>query len=176
MIIWFTGVSGSGKTTLSVALVQALQQRGYSVHRVDGDAFREKEKRENVFSREEIIENNLRIIEHVQSILNDYDIIIVSVISPFEETRKKAREVFGQNLKEIFVDCPREILISRDPKGLYAKALRGEVKNLIGFSPESPYEPPENPDLKICTDKVNVDHATKTILDSFFHADTERNP
>ena len=171
MIIWFTGVSGSGKTTLSLALLEALRERGYSVHRVDGDAFREKEKRDNTFSREEIIANNLRIIEHVQSLLSDYDVIIVSVISPFKETRKKAREVFGRNLKEIFLDCPANVLVSRDPKGLYAKALRGGIANLIGFSPDSPYEPPENPDLAIRTDLVSAQDALQTIVDTFFQKD-----
>ena len=171
MIIWFTGVSGSGKTTLSLALVEALQKRGYSVYRIDGDAFREREKRENTFSREEIVENNVRIIEHVQSVLNDYDVIIVSVISPFEETRKKAKEFFGKNFREIFLDCPKNILISRDPKGLYTKALKGEVKNLIGFSPQSPYEIPENPDLAIRTDQESVEHAIQTIIDAFFRKD-----
>jgi len=172
MIIWFTGVPGSGKSTLSEKLAQVVGERGYSVHCVDGDTFREREKRKNTFSREEIIANNLRIIEYIQSISEKYDVIIVSVISPFQETREKARELFGQNLREIFLDCPRDVLIARDPKGLYAKALRGEITNLIGFSPLSPYERPEKPDLMIQTDKVYVDSAIVTIMDSFFHGNT----
>ncbi len=172
MIIWFTGVSGSGKTTLADKLARTLQDRGYSVHCVHGDDFREKEKRENTFSREEIIENNLRIIDYVQSIQSEYDIIIIAVISPFEVTRKKVRETFRENLREVFLDCSREVLIARDPKGLYAKALRGEVKNLIGFSPQSLYERPKKPDLTIRTDKVDVDVAIETIMNSFFHGKT----
>lgn len=166
MIIWFTGLSGTGKSTLSDSLKKALEESKKSVFQVDGDIFRQQDKSKNRFSREEIINNNHKIISYCQSIQYNHDFILVSVISPYEETRKKARETFGKEYLEIFLDCPIEILTKRDPKRLYAKALAGEIDNLIGFSSISPYERPVGPDVVIDTSKVGVEACSKIILDS----------
>lgn len=163
MIIWFSGLSGSGKTTLSDVLKKRLEKAGCLVYQIDGDKFRKKRKARNIFSREEILNNNYQIITHCQSIKRDYDFILVSVIAPYEETRRKAREIFGKDYLEIFLDCPVEVLTKRDPKKLYAKALKKEIRNLIGFSPESPYERPRNYDLKINTSKIDIDSSLKRI-------------
>jgi len=164
MIIWFTGLSGSGKTTLSSYLKERLERFGYSVCLIDGDTFREKQKAKNTFSREEILENNYNIISYCQSIQKKYNNIIVAVISPFQETRKAAREAFGDDYVEIFLNCPLKELIKRDPKNLYTKAIAGEVKNLIGFSKQNPYEIPKNPDLTVNTLKESVNGALNKIM------------
>lgn len=165
MIIWFTGLSGSGKTTLSNSLKKELESLGRSVHQVDGDAFRKMKKNKNAFSKQEILENNFQIIEYCQLIKKDYDFIIVSVISPFQETRRKAREVFKKDYLEIFLFCPLKELLKRDSKKLYARMLAGEIKNLIGFSEQNPYEMPKNPDIMIDTSKDNIKKSLEKIID-----------
>ena len=163
MIIWFTGMSGSGKTAIAERVEKKLTDESKSVHRVDGDRFRAKAGTTNQFSREAILENNYKIIDYCDSIKNDYDIIVVAVISPFQETRDKAREIFGKDYKEIFIDCPMEVLLKRDTKELYSKAKAGEITNLIGFSLGTPYERPTNPDLTIDTSKTTVAEAVEKV-------------
>ena len=163
MIIWFTGLSGSGKTTLSDRLRDSLKHEGFTVFQVDGDTFRKKEKSKNVFSKKEIIENNYKIVAYCQAIRDKYDVVIVSVISPYQQTRRRAREVFGDHYREIFLDCALKTLIERDPKKLYAKALCGKIDNVIGFSPQSPYECPQKPDLTIHTDSMSISSSLKAV-------------
>jgi len=155
MIILFTGLSGSGKTTLSDLLKERLEKAGYSVHQIDGDIFRKEQKNQNRFTREEIMNNNSRIIFFCQEIEKKYDFILVSVIFPYQEMRDRAREIFKDNYFEIFLDCPLEILIKRDPKGFYAQALAGKIQNPIGLCPQSPYEMPKSYDLKINTSQAD---------------------
>ncbi|OGZ65395.1 MAG: adenylyl-sulfate kinase [Candidatus Staskawiczbacteria bacterium RIFCSPHIGHO2_02_FULL_43_16] len=163
MIIWFTGLSGSGKSTLSDYLKKALEVAGFSVCQVDGDVVRQKNKTHDKFSREHIIENNLGIIDYCQKIEKDYDFLIVAVISPYRQTRDKARQVFGKNYLEIFLNCPLEVLVKSDVKGLYEKAAAGEIKDFIGFHESSPYEIPKNPDLEIKTNELTVAQSIKKI-------------
>jgi len=163
MIIWFTGLSGSGKSTLSDLLKARLEKSGFSVCQVDGDIFREKQNKSATFSREHIIDNNLKIINYCQKIKKDYDYIIVAVISPYQQTRNKAREVFGKDYFEIFLNCPLDVLIKKDIKGLYKKAISGEIKNFIGFSENSPYEVPKNPDIVISTAEKNIEESVEII-------------
>lgn len=163
MIIWFTGMSGSGKTTIAERVETRLTEEGKSIHHVDGDRFRAKTGTTNQFSRGAILENNHKIIDYCREIKDDYDVIVVAVISPLRETRDKAREIFGEDYKEIFIDCPLEILMRRDTKGLYSKAKTGEIANLIGFSSGTPYERPESPDLTIDTSKTTVAEAVEKV-------------
>ena len=163
MIIWFTGMSGSGKSAIAEQVEKKLANADYSVHHVDGDRFRAKTGIANKFSREEILENNYEIIDYCDSIKNNYDVIVVAVISPFEVSRDKARKIFGKDYKEIFIDCPIEILIRRDTKGLYSRAKAGEITNLIGFSSSTPYERPRNPDLVIDTSKATIAGAVEKV-------------
>ena len=156
-------MSGSGKTTIAERVEKKLADEGYSVHHVDGDRFRAKAGTTSQFSREAILENNYKIIEYCDSIKDDYDIIVVAVISPFQETRNKARKLFGDEYKEIFIDCPIEVLLKRDTKELYSKAKAGEITDLIGFSPGTPYERPQNPDLVIDTSKTTVAEAIQKV-------------
>lgn len=166
MIIWFTGLSGAGKSTLAGGLKEILENLNFSVYVADGDVFRQKKKKENRFSREDIVKNNLEIISHCKKIEHEYDFVIVAVISPFQETRDIARETFGDKYLEIFLDCPLDVLIKKDVKKLYEKAKTGEIKNLIGFSPVSPYERPTNPDVVIKTNEVSISDSMKVILNA----------
>ncbi len=166
MIIWFTGLSGSGKSTLSDYLKKALEATDFSVLQVDGDVVRQKEGKHDKFSREDIIENNLGIISYCKTIQKDYDFLIVAVISPYQETRDKARETFGKDYMEIFLNSPVDVLAKNDVKGLYEKARKGEIKNMIGFSPDSPYETPTDADLEIATDEVSISESIDKILNT----------
>jgi len=164
MILWFTGLSGSGKSTLSELLKSLIEKAGFSVLIVDGDAFRNKRNTENKFSKEDIIQNNKDIIAYCKDIINDYDFLIVSVISPYQSIRDEAREAFSDKYTEIFLNCPLETLIKKDVKGLYKKAIAGEINNFIGFSPNSPYETPQNPDITIDTSLISIEDSVKKII------------
>lgn len=131
---------------------------------VDGDVFRQSNKKEKDFSKRSILENNLKIISYCNQIQKNYDFILVAVISPYQQTRDKARETFNKNYIEVFLDCPLEVLEKNDVKGLYKKAKSGEINNLIGFSENSPYERPQNPEITIKTDKKGIAESLEAIL------------
>lgn len=163
LLIWFTGLSGAGKTTLAGKLKDLLQAGGESVQLVDGDPFREKTRNSNTFTREEIIQNNLRMIRHCEEIAPESDYLLVSAISPYQETRDIARRTFGRRYLEVFVDCPVNVLSARDTKGLYARAARREITNLIGVSASTPYERPAQPDLVVDSSLESPDESLARI-------------
>ena len=164
MVIWLTGMSGSGKSTLSDSLHFVLKKKGYSAYQLDGDNVRKQNSTTKQFSKGSIIENNCSIIHECVKNLKQYDFQIVSVISPFNETRQYARRILKDKYFEIFVKCPIEELIKRDTKGLYKKSLQGRLDNLIGFSDKLPFEVPVHPNLVISTDKVDVRKAIYIII------------
>ena len=166
MIIWLTGLSGSGKTTLSNLIEKKLRDDGYSVEWYDGDRVREELKIESDFSRDGILKNNFEIINRINLVKDKVDFIIISLITPFEEVRKHAREIFNKEYFEIYVKCDKDTLVNRDTKGLYEKALNGEIDNLIGFSDKIPYEEPYNPDLIIETNLMSPEEAVKKVFSS----------
>ena len=138
-IIWFTGLSGSGKTTLSDSFSKKLTKLDYKVKKIDGDIFRKKNKNLKKFTKKNISENNISIINYIKRIKHNYQYIIVSVISPLIKTRLKAKKNFGKNYFEIYVKCSIKTLIKRDTKGLYNLAIN-KKKNLIGFNSKIIYE------------------------------------
>ena len=164
MILWFTGMSGAGKSTLANKLSPVLKEQGYSVHMLDGDAVRKIQKTETYFSRSGILENNYTIINSCTQLLNKYDFILVSVISPFTETREYARHVLKENYFEIYIKCSRKELVRRDTKGLYKKAINKEINNLIGISESSPYQEPINAHLTLQTDTTALDVSINRII------------
>ncbi|MHA1624345.1 MAG: adenylyl-sulfate kinase [Promethearchaeota archaeon] len=168
MIIWLMGMSGSGKTTLSELLKYGLIKGGYTVKILDGDVLREKYNLETDFTREGILKNNHIMIKECEKIINDYDYILVSLITPFECIRREAREKFKYNLFLVYLKCDRSVLIERDVKGLYKKALNGEIKNLIGFSKKSPFEEPQLPDLVIDTGIEKIGESLTKILGKIY--------
>jgi len=149
-IIWFTGLSGSGKTTLANGLESYLKNKEVTVKIIDGDAIRENNKI-NSFDKVDIINNNERIIELCKKLQMEYDYLLVTVIAPFNQTRQKARRIFAKNYIEVYLKANLEIVIKRDTKGLYEKALAGKLNNMIGLDPIVPYEEPDRSEIVINT-------------------------
>lgn len=144
-------MSGAGKSTLADAARARLEDAGYFVIMLDGDAVRQTTSQDLGFSAEDIIENNARIVNACASKRSEADAILVPVIAPFESARASARSVLSPGYAEIYVSAPLSVLRERDVKGLYARERKGEIDNLIGVSPNAPYEVPRSPDLHIDT-------------------------
>ena len=164
-IIWLTGLSGSGKTTIGKNLLQKLKRNNLKVIAVDGDKFRKKTKTKNKFTKKNIIQNNYAIIDYLEKIINFYDFIIVSVISPLRVTRKKAKKIFRKNYFEIYMKCKIRTLIERDTKGLYKLAKKNKIKNLIGFNSRIKYEKSNYRVVVINSDKLTIKQSVNKILD-----------
>lgn len=165
MIIWLTGLSGSGKTTLSSLLKEKLVSDGYTVEWYDGDRVREELKIVSDFSKEGILKNNYEVINRINKVKEKADFILISLISPYQEVRNYARKIFGKKYFEVYIKCDKKTLIERDTKGLYKKALNGEIDNLIGFNDKIPYEEPDNPDLVLETNLISPDSALKILYE-----------
>jgi adenylyl-sulfate kinase len=151
---WFTGLSGSGKTTVANGVKPELEAKGYTVFIIDGDEVRQNSNRRLGFSSEDIKENNAFIVEICEKNKVKFDVILVPIISPFKECRRKARERLGNNFYEIYFSAGLDCVVRRDVKGLYQKARQKVIKNMIGFSRDGvDYEVPENPDAIINTEE-----------------------
>jgi adenylylsulfate kinase len=163
-LIWFTGLSGSGKSTLSVQLEACLHSKGYLTYLLDGDNIRSGLNKDLSFTDEGRVEN-IRRIGEVSKLFVDAGFIVLSAfISPFRADRDLVRKIVGpENHIEVFVDCPLEVCEQRDTKGLYKKARAGQIQNFTGI--DSPYEPPEHPDIVIRTAEQSVDDSVKTLLE-----------
>ena len=160
--LWFTGLSGSGKSTLSQAVASELLVRGHQVERLDGDEVRQRLSRGLGFSKEDRNENVRRIGFVARLLSRRGAVAIASAISPYRDVRDEIRREHDAPFVEIFVDCPLDALVKRDPKGLYAKALRGEIANFSGVS--DPYESPSAPEITVHTDRETVDASRDVIL------------
>lgn len=168
MVIWFTGMSGAGKTTLARALSGDLKQADYTVHLLDGDIIRRNNNITNTFNEETILNNNYSIIRECKKKLNDYDFLLVCVISPYEKTRLYARDILGvKHYLEVFVDCPIEELVRRDTKGFYAKSIN-KTLDVIGLSKKLPYETPKFADVIINTSLVDI-HGSLILIKTKLH-------
>jgi len=159
-VVWLTGLSGAGKTTIAHALAERLKAAGYKVEILDGDVVRQHFSKGLGFSKEDRIENIKRVTYVAHLLARNGVVVIVALISPYREGRNYARQLIG-DFVEVYVKCPLNVLIERDVKGLYAKALRGEIQNFTGIS--DPYEPPENPEVVVETDKETVDESVDKI-------------
>ena len=158
-IIWFTGLSGAGKTTLARKAFSYLKGKKQRVRIIDGDIVRNKEEI-SIFTPEGIISNNEKIIELCCNMQCDYDYILVTVIAPFEKTRIIAKERFKNNYIEIYVKADLDTVTKRDTKGLYKKAIQGDLKYMIGLDNRVLYEEPVNPKIVIDTNFDNIDKST----------------
>nr|AKQ03316.1 sulfate adenylyltransferase, sulfate adenylyltransferase [uncultured archaeon Rifle_16ft_4_minimus_37913] len=163
-ILWFTGLSGSGKTTIADKLKQKLEERGKKIKIIDGDEIRSGVHKHLDFSPEDIKKNNKLISDICLMEKEDYDFILVPIISPFKDSRLEARKILGESFIEVYVKCSMDECTKRDTKGLYAGALAGEIENFIGVAKENPYEPPENPEIIIETERESVEECVGKII------------
>lgn len=163
-VLWFTGLSGAGKSTIADLVEQGLHASGHHTMLLDGDNVRHGLNKDLGFTDEDRVENIRRVGEVAKLMLEAGLIVLVSFISPFRLERRMARDLVGQGeFFEIFVDAPLEVCQSRDPKGLYRKALAGEIPNFTGIS--SAYEPPEEPELHLESSTQSPADAAQLVLD-----------
>lgn len=164
--IWFTGLSGSGKSTIANLLEKKLYQDNKHTYLLDGDNVRHGLNRDLGFSEADRVENIRRVAEVAKLMVDAGLIVLVSFISPFRSERRMARELFAEGeFMEVFIDTPIEECERRDVKGLYAKARSGNLKNFTGI--DSPYEPPESPEVYIQTTKLSPEACAVRILELF---------
>lgn len=163
--LWFTGLSGSGKSTLTDLLHEEFQKRDYKVEVLDGDVVRTNLSKGLGFSKEDR-DTNIRRIGFVCDLLGRNGVIAISAaISPYREVRAECRELVegdGAAFVEVFTKCSLDELVRRDAKGLYKKALAGEIKNFTGVS--DPYEEPENPEILVDSDNESVEESLAKII------------
>lgn len=162
-IIWFTGLSGSGKSTLAEALAEALRERGERVAVLDGDALRQGLCADLGFSPADRSENIRRTAEVAKLMQQAGLRVVVALISPYAAERQAARGRFVPgDFVEVHVDAPLAVTEARDPKGLYAKARRGEIRQFTGI--DAPYEAPIQPELRIDTSRCSPAEAVACLL------------
>jgi bifunctional enzyme CysN/CysC len=170
-VLWFTGLSGAGKSTVANLVEKKLHALGHHTYLLDGDNVRHGLSRDLGFSAVDRVENIRRVAEVARLMVDAGLIVLVSFISPFREERQMARGLVNEGeFFEIFIDAPLSLAESRDPKGLYKKARRGELKNFTGI--DSPYEPPEHPELHIETARLAPDDAAEAVLETLRRAGT----
>lgn len=161
--LWFTGLSGAGKSTLAGMAAEELRRRGYRVEVLDGDEVRTNLSKGLGFSKEDR-DTNIRRIGYVCRLLARNGVIaIAAAISPYREIRDEVRNQHDRFF-EAYVECPLETLVERDVKGLYKKALAGELKGFTGVS--DPYEPPFNPELTVTTSREMPEESVARLINS----------
>jgi len=162
-LVWFTGLSGAGKSTLANHLEIKLFEKGIHTYALDGDNIRKGISKDLSFSIDDRSENIRRISEISKLFIDNGTIVLASFISPFQKDRDKLKATVGaSNYIEIYVDTPLEECENRDVKGLYEKVRKGEIKNFTGIS--SPYEEPNNPDIKINTQEMDLENSIDKIM------------
>lgn len=158
--IWMTGLSGSGKSTVANMLAKRLRAVGARVEILDGDVVRTNLSKGLGFSKEDR-DTNIRRIGFVCNLLSRNGVFaIAAAISPYKAVRDEVRAAAG-DFVEVFTDCPLETLVERDAKGLYKKALAGEIKNFTGVS--DPYEPPESPEVRLDSSQQTAEESTESV-------------
>lgn len=163
LVIWFTGLSASGKSTIAGALEQILTQQGYHTYLLDGDNVRHGLCKDLGFSDEDRKENIRRVGEVAKLAADAGLITLAAFISPFKADRQIVRDILPEGeFVEVFVDASIDVCKERDPKGLYEKAIRGEIKQFTGI--DSPYETPEIPEVHIRAGEKSVAEAVNQLL------------
>jgi bifunctional enzyme CysN/CysC len=162
-VLWFTGLSGAGKSTIANLVEKKLHAAGYHTYILDGDNVRHGLSKDLGFTDADRVENIRRIAEVAKLMVDAGLIVLTSFISPFRAERRMARELLQGEFLEVFIDAPLALAEQRDPKGLYRKARRGELKNFTGI--DSPYEAPETPDLRLDTATLSPEAAAELIIE-----------
>ena len=159
-VIWLTGLSGAGKSTIASGLFEALKKKGLKVEHLDGDVVRDIFPKTG-FTKEER-DRHIRRIGFLASMLEKNGIIVIaSFIAPYLESREFVKNICS-NYKEVYISTPLIECEKRDPKGLYSKVRRGEIKNFTGI--DDPYEIPENPWLSINTTNMSIDDSVNMLI------------
>jgi len=166
-VLWFTGLSAAGKTTIAKTVERELIERGiHNVQRLDGDVVRQDLTRDLGFTKEDRDENIRRITFVAELLSNNGVATMCSFISPYRDARANARARCN-NFIEVYVECPMATLLERDPKGLYKKALAGEIRGFTGV--DDPYEIPESPEVVVHTGSETIDESTRAVIDYLEH-------
>jgi len=164
-ILWFTGLSGSGKSTIANIVERELHTQGVHTYMLDGDNVRHGLNRDLGFTDADRVENIRRVGQVAKLFVDAGTVVLCSFISPFRAERQMVRELVGPDeFMEIFVDTPLEECMRRDPKGLYARAKEGKIKNFTGI--DSPYEAPESPEIVVRTSDGSADKVARRIVES----------
>lgn len=162
-VLWFTGLSGSGKSTLANAVENHLFETGHNVIVLDGDNIRHGLCSDLGFTEEDRNENMRRIGEVAKLFVESGTIVLAAFVSPYREDRERARSRLPHgDFYEVFCNCDISVCEDRDPKGLYARARKGEIENFTGIS--APYEEPIKPDMVVNTNKLSVEEEVEHIL------------
>lgn len=158
---WFTGLPSSGKTAVANRVAELLKERGLKVERLDGDIVRKSLTRDLGFSKEDRNENIRRVTFVAKLLTRNGVAVLTSFISPYREARAYAREEIG-SFVEIYAKCPLEVCMERDVKGIYEKAIKGEIKEFTGVS--DPYEEPLDPGILLETDKETLEESANKVI------------
>ena len=160
--MWFTGLSGSGKSTLATLVAEEVTRRGVHVETLDGDEIRRQLSKELGFSREDREENVRRIGFVAKLLARSGACAIAAAISPYRDVRDEIRRSVDR-FCEVYCDCPLDVLTKRDPKGLYKRALAGEIPNFTGI--DDPYEAPLAPEVHLHTDRETPAQSARRIVE-----------
>jgi adenylylsulfate kinase len=159
--VWFTGLPSSGKSSIADLVAQKLRKRGLRVERLDGDVVRKSLTKDLGFSEEDRYTNIERVTFVAHLLTRNGIVVVASFVSPYRKMRLHSRKEIGRFV-EVYVKCPLDICMERDRKGLYKKALSGEIKDFTGIS--HPYEEPEIPELILETDKKSVEESADEVI------------
>ncbi|MBC7349780.1 MAG: adenylyl-sulfate kinase [Candidatus Aminicenantes bacterium] len=160
--LWFTGLPCSGKSAVADRVAEILRSHNLKVERLDGDVVRKSLCRDLGFSKKDRDENIRRVAFVAKLLTRNGVAVLTSFISPYREIRDEARREIGEFI-EVYVKCPLEVCMSRDVKGMYQKAIRGEIKEFTGIS--DPYEEPLNPELVLETDRETLEESARKVID-----------
>lgn len=162
-VLWMTGLSGSGKSTIAKGLEKKLHEAGYLSYVLDGDNVRSGINANLGFSEEDRLENIRRVSEVSKLFLQAGVITINSFVSPTKDVRQLAKDIIGaDDFIEVYINAPFEVCAQRDVKGLYKKALAGEIKNFTGL--DAPFEAPDNAEIEIKTAEMSVEDSVEQIF------------
>jgi adenylylsulfate kinase len=159
--VWFTGLPCSGKTTVADGVAEKLRGQGYKVERLDGDIVRRSLTSDLGFSKEDRDENIKRVTFVAKLLTRNGVIVLATFVSPYVERRRKSREEIGEFM-EVYVRCSVEECMRRDVKGMYRKAMEGEITGFTGV--DDPYEEPPSPELVLDTDRESVEESVSKVL------------
>jgi adenylylsulfate kinase len=161
-VFWFVGLSGSGKSTIAKGVEKELFKKGFLTKLLDGDNLRTGINNNLGFSEDDRKENIRRAAEVSKLFAETGIVTLCSFISPTEEIRKQVQEIVGEDCKIVYINAPFDVCAQRDVKGLYAKALKGEIKNFTGL--DSPFDEPKNPFIEVKTHEESLEKCVEKVV------------